>query len=138
MAQLSNGHGQKIEVDLTVKQEELARRVARQELVKRIFIIVAALASVTSVVLMIMFLAAIRETQKAGDEQREQILIISKNLQSCIHPEGECYQRSLVDGQQRVDAVNDFTIAALQCVDQPGTQTVKEIEKCVKELTESN
>jgi predicted PurR-regulated permease PerM len=131
---------------------ELAAKVARAELVKRVLITVTTL--LVGVILIVVtvlvgrvsdVVTAIRETQQEGSPvlkaisaQQDDIKRAADSAQEtneqvldCLEPEGVCYQESQKRTADLVTNFNRVVIYAAACASGPRKLTVEEIQSCV-------
>lgn len=126
----------------------LASRVARAELMKRI-LIVATFGMVTVVlVLILVIISQIRATQQTGSPilkavlgQQADIKRAADNAQDtndqildCLDPDGQCYKESQERTGQSVASINEVTYYAAVCADRPGSQSLRDIRRCISDL----
>lgn len=88
---------------------------------------------------------AIRETQQTGSPvllevarsaaQAKTAAEASKAVQvqiaDCLDPDGLCYKRSQRRSASAIGSINEITYYAVSCADEPGTQSLEEIQTCV-------
>lgn len=119
---------------------DVAKKVARAELVKRTLIV--ATTAIVSVVLFLQYLTldntaattkAIRATQTTGSplllaiqDAIDAAVATNDRIADCLDPEGTCYRES----QQR-QAVNYY---AMVCLDRDGEMDFPELRVCVAQL----
>lgn len=123
---------------------EVAAKVARAELVKRVLIVVTAFMVGTVLLGMFVLLDEVRSTQQTGSPtlkaiaaQQDDIEVAAKagadvnaTLADCLTPGGECYERS-AERQALIYYV-------LVCQDAPGQQTLKQLQVCAATLQARN
>lgn len=111
-------------------------KAARAELVKRVLIVVTAVAVMVVLGLQVALLNQVRRTQIEGTPTGRKLVAASDQILSCTDPTGECYQ----EGQRRTaTAVSDISasnILAVVCaLDVPnGTplnQALQQVTDCV-------
>lgn len=120
-------------------QPELSRRVARATLITRTFIVVA-IALIVAVFYLLLdqgedtnkIVAGIEYQQDTNTAVLAGIDGLSRQIESCTTPEGECSMRGSRRTDEAVDAIALRQVAAVACADQAGTQTPGEIAACVK------
>ena len=117
---------------------ELSRKVARATLVTRAFIVVAIALLVAVFYLLIdqgddtnQIVAGIEYQQDTNTAVLAGIDGISRQIESCTNPDGECSLRGHRRTMAAVDAIVVRQIAAVACADGPGTQSPTEIQACV-------
>jgi hypothetical protein len=80
------------------------------------------------------------ETDRARDEQTaataEAAARAAQRIEDCTTPGRECFQASQERLGRTVGTINRYAIAAAYCADRPGTQTVRELERCIAAITE--
>jgi hypothetical protein len=67
---------------------------------------------------------AIREQQKTNTSTNEAIL-------SCTDPEGACARRNADATADALVSIQEVGVLVGACADRPGTQTARDIERCV-------
>lgn len=89
---------------------------------------------------------AVRETQVANteraklDRDRDERTAATaadsaraaERIEDCTTPGRECFDESQERLADTVGNVNRYALAAAYCADQPGTQTISELEECIR------
>lgn len=125
--------------------DDLARKIARAELTRRLFILAALFMAAIIAGVVVWAVLAIRTTQQEGSPAVKQIIAQGKDqkellhtIQSCTDPKGKCYQ----EGQQRtadaVGSINEITIYAVVCGQRHPGAAVSVIRPCVLSLYNEN
>lgn len=125
--------------------DDLARKVARAELTKRLFILAAVVMAAVVTGVVVWAVLAIRTTQQEGSPAVKQIIAQGQDqkallhtIQSCTDPKGKCYKA----GQQRtadaIGSINEITIYAVACGQDHPAASVRQLQACVAGLYADN
>jgi hypothetical protein len=139
---------------VTEHDREVARTVARAELVKRVLIVVTTFLVIAVLGFVVAVLFAVRSTQQEGSPtikaltaQGDRIEALAEDaktaatesqaltafLADCLNPEGACAKRGQQEEERNRQAIREITEYAVTCADQDGEQTSSEIRRCINE-----
>lgn len=88
---------------------------------------------------------AIRATQKHGVDMLHELEVAAAEshrsavnsqrtqaqIRDCIDPDGKCFKMAQRQTADAITSINKITYYAVSCADEPGTQTLDEIQSCV-------
>lgn len=132
---------------MTVDQQ-VANKVARAELWKRILIVAITVLVTVVLVVLLWVVGLIRATQQTGsptlraiaaqqdDIERGTDAAIDTNDQilDCLTPGGTCYEQARRNSRDTVTSINEVTAYAAVCADRPGAQSLSDIRLCIADL----
>lgn len=113
--------------------EGLARKVTRQELVKRSLIVLTSVLSILILAVQMYMVNEIRQSQVAAAVTGKEILHISENIEDCTTPGRPCYDRTSSLAGDSVEEVNKVVVLAIACSNRPGVWSADQISDCVSE-----
>lgn len=132
---------------MSTHPDPLATRVARAELWKRILIVVIAVIVTALLVLNVLLLGAIRDTQQTGSPTLRAIAAQQDDIEDaahaatslntlvldCFDPASECAKETAAREAAQAGAYNAAVIAAQYCADRvlPENYTLADITRCV-------
>ena len=133
---------------MTHVDKQLASRVARAELMKRVLIVVTAVMVTIVLVLLLVLIGRIRATQQTGSPVLKAILgqqadikraadtsqSTNEKILDCLDPGGQCYRESQQRSAQFIASINEISQYAAVCADKPGSQSLEEIRRCIAEF----
>lgn len=122
---------------MSAENLNLARRTARADLWKRIVIVLALLFTASGLIVNLVTVVLIRQTQQDGSPILKEVIALSETISSCVTPGKPCYDNGQARTGKAVESINKITTLAIACADEAGVQTLEEIRACVlKNLSE--
>ena len=116
--------------ELTVQKEKWKNRVTA---VLQVFTAIAIITVFLMMYFVVVSLLKINNLTETNNDLSKLTVTISKRLEDCTTPTGDCYKNAQTSQGSAVVTLNTVTKAAVICADRPGSISESELEKCIQE-----